>query len=1077
MGTGIMSSDEGFVSAVVGALARALAPLADATDAAQVGALLGRLGWPSEPEDAVTARFAATATAVGQLADDADAGAGAAVLVAGVAEVMAALGTLREVTATSAPFDDPAFWTALPEELLGLLVSESLEVNAPGVFGVLSLLGVFATTPVAADPTTGRAAYVARVVNWAALVRALTAPHALMGNVYGWGGDVDHARLLDSFRALVAGIGGAAAIMPLHRAFAEPFVAPDNPDRRTMRQLVAWPFVVPSGPPAATARPALVVTPLPPAGEPSARPVGLLLSPLLTGAAQATFELGDSATLTLAGEIQATPRRLGLRPDGATDEAGMVTGDLEVRIELAPATPYLLGGTAEGSRFELAGAHFALTAAGSGSDFDAGVAVGLDDALVVVDLAAADGFVGALIGRGRYELPLSLDLTWSAADGLRFSGRADISLTLPVNLTLAGVLAVSELQLTVGAGEGGGATLAVTLTGSLLLGPFTIAFDRLGIEVEARPASLEDPGNFGLVDVALGFKPPDGVGLALDAGIVGGGGYLAIDAEAGSYEGVIDLEIASVGISAVVIVDTQAPGISGWSVFFALFIDLPSIQLGFGFTLEGVGGIAGINRTVEPEALIAAVRAGSLDTVLFPTDPIAQAPEIIATFSAIFPPADGRYVFGPVVQIGWGTPALVTVELGIVLELPDPILIAVLGSLTSVLPTVDLDLVELHVDFSGVVDFEAGTLAIFASLHDSSVVGFALAGDMALRAAFTEQPTFVAALGGFHPGFDAPCGFPELQRLSLGISAGDLIDISFECYFAVTSNTVQFGAALELEAKIEGFGVEGGMSFDTLVRFQPFWFTTSVDMHVAVTAANFELLAVRLYGSLEGPNPWRVVGTAEFEFLGFPTRIHVDERIGAARADRAIEGPDVLDELCRLLDEDDSWTGGAPGAAGVALAAGPIGELVLAPDQTVVVTQRLVPLDTFIDKFGESSGLDHERFAIVVAGSTAGAAVTIEDWFAPGFFESMAPQEQLVTPSFELFPAGLEFGGSVTGGPPKPIEQSHEQFVRDPELPELPVGMVKSTVLMSEHPAASTLGSAPTASWADAEVSFATVAP
>src|SRR5690606_9079797 len=104
------------------------------------------------------------------------------------------------------------------------------------------------------------------------------------------------------------------------------------------------------------------------------------------------------------------------------------------------------------------------------------------------------------------------------------------------------------------------------------------------------------------------------------------------------------------------------------------------------------GGIAGINRTVDEDALMAAVRAGSLDTVLFPTDPVADAPEIIDTFSAIFTPAEGRYVFGPVVQIGWGTPALITAELGIVIELPDPILIAVLGSITSILPTKDLDL-------------------------------------------------------------------------------------------------------------------------------------------------------------------------------------------------------------------------------------------------------------------------------------------------------------------------------------------------------------------------------------------------
>jgi hypothetical protein len=960
-------------------------------------------------------------------------------------------------------------------------VSEALETNAPGLYGALSFLGVFTTTAVEADLDTGRAAYVARGMDWAALLRSVTSPQTLMRDTYGWGDDFDHGRLLAAVSALGAGAGGAVALMPLHRAFAEPFVSPDNPDRRAMKELVVWPFVLPGATLDAIAQPAIVVTPLPPAGAPSARPEGLLLSPIITGAAQATIDLRGGAVLSITGDLEATPQRIGLRPGGATRELGGATGDFEARIDIAPSTPLVLGGTPDGTRFELTRAHLALAVSGSESDLVVELDIGLDDAVAVLDLSQADSFVSGLIGGGRYELPIAMEIGWSSESGLHFSGNATLSFTVPVDLVIGGVLSISEIHVSLGpASTDGAARLTVTTTGSMLLGPFVVSFDRLGIAVDTTTASFDAPGNFGLVDIAFGFKPPEGVGLALDAGIVSGGGYLDIDTEAGTYEGIVDLEIAAVGISAVVIVDTQAPGVSGWSVFFALFIDLPSIQLGFGFTLEGVGGIAGINRTVDPDALIAAVRAGSLDTVLFPTDPIAQAPEIIATFSAIFPPADGRYVFGPVVQIGWGTPALVTVELGVVIELPDPILLAVLGSLTSVLPTEDLDLVELHIDFAGIVDFEAGTLAIDASLHDSSVVGFALAGDMALRAAFTDEPTFVLALGGFHPGFDAPCGFPELQRLSLGISAGDIIDISFDCYIAATSNTVQLGAALEVEAKIEGFGVEGGMSFDTLIRFQPFWFTTSVDMHVAVTAGDFELLAVRLYGSLEGPNPWRVIGTAEFEFLGFPKRIQVDERIGDTRSDRAVEGPDVLDELCRLVEDDDAWAAGAPGAPGVTLGAGAIssatGELLLAPDQTVVVTQRLVPLDTVIGRFGESTGLDHERFAIGVAGSTAGKAATLDDWFAPGHFQSLAPQEQLVTPSFELFPAGLEFGGGVASGPAKPIEQGHEQFVRDPELPELPVGMATSIVMMSEHHAASILGAATTASWLAAEVSFATVA-
>ncbi|MEH1031113.1 DUF6603 domain-containing protein [Micromonospora profundi] len=1079
-------SDDGFLTSVVSALSDALAPLADPD---QLPGLLARLGWSTATGAEAVEQFSATASALDALANDLEAEAPAVTLVDDVAAVITALGRLRGVSLGSSagtPFDDPAFWTALPEELLGLLVTEALEANAPGLYGVLSFVGVLITTPVDSDPDTGRGAYDARAVDWAALLNAVTSPQDVMRDVYGWGGDFDHGRFLTALAALGAGIGGAVGLQPLHRAFAEPYVAPDNPDRLAMRQLVVWPFTAPGPPLAASAQPAIIVTPLPPAGAPSTRPEGMLLSPILTGSASAQVELRGGAVLTLTGDLQASPQRIGLRPGGATRELATASGDLEARLDIAPQTPVLLGGTAGGTRLELARAHLAFAATGADASLAVEIEIGLDEALAVLDLSQADSFVSGLIGGANYELPVALTIGWSSETGLHFAGSATPAITVPVNLLLGGVLSVRELQLSLGPAEAAGgpgtaARLAVTATGSVVLGPFTVSFDRLGVAVEATTASLDAPGNFGLLDVAFGFQPPAGIGLGLDAGIVSGGGYLAIDAPAGTYEGVIDIEIAAIGISAVVIVDTDAPGLDGWSMFLALFLDLPSIQLGFGFTLEGVGGIAGINRTVDPDALITAVRAGSLDTVLFPSDPIADAPEIIATFSAIFPPAPGRCVFGPVVQLGWGTPALVTAELGVVLEVPDPILVAVLGSLTSVLPTADLDLVELHVDFSGIVDFEAGTLEIFASLHDSSVVGFALAGDMAVQAAFTDQPTLVAALGGFHPGFDAPCGFPELRRLSLGISANDVIDISFECYFAVTTNTVQFGSAIEVVAKIEGFGVEGGLSFDTLLQFQPFWFTTSLDMYVAVTAGDFDLLAVRLLGSLEGPNPWRVVGTAEFEFLGFPKRIFLDERIGTARQDNAVEAPDVLAELCRLVEDDDAWTAGAPSSPSVMLAtAGPAGDasgLVVAPDQTLVVTQRLVPLDTPLQRFGESTGLDHDRFTIAVTGSMTTASTPVTDWFAPGQFQLMSPQQELVAASFERHPAGLEFGGGVTGGPARVIEQGHEQFLRDPSLPELPVTIKKSTVLMSEHAAASVIAAAIPATWSAAEVTFAPVAP
>jgi hypothetical protein len=58
----------------------------------------------------------------------------------------------------------------------------------------------------------------------------------------------------------------------------------------------------------------------------------------------------------------------------------------------------------------------------------------------------------------------------------------------------------------------------------------------------------------------------------------------------------------------------------------------------------------------------------------------------ISSLSEIFPIAPGRHVFGPKVTIGWGTPTLVTATIGLLIEVPDPIKIALLGKVDVFLP-------------------------------------------------------------------------------------------------------------------------------------------------------------------------------------------------------------------------------------------------------------------------------------------------------------------------------------------------------------------------------------------------------
>jgi uncharacterized protein DUF6603 len=570
------------------------------------------------------------------------------------------------------------------------------------------------------------------------------------------------------------------------------------------------------------------------------------------------------------------------------------------------------------------------------------------------------------------------------------------------------------------------------------LGPFGITIESTGLRIGADfPADRS--GNLGPVDAALGWKPPTGLGVAVESeGIVSGSGFLAIDPDAGEYAGALELRLLEVGVAAIGLVETKLPG-GGWSLFLALFLDVPSIPLGFGFTLNGVGGLAGVNRTIDVEALQSAVRSGALDSVLFPEDPIADAPFIIDQLRAIFPSAVDRYVFGPVVKIGWCVPPLIEAEVGIVISIPDPITVAVLGSVTSLLPTRELDLVALHLDVAGVIDSAAATLSIDASLHDSSMVGYSLSGDMALRASFGDQPSFLMALGGFHPGFDPPSGFPRLARLSLGIDAGDVLDIRFDAYLAIASNSLQFGAAFELRADVEGFGVRGGAEFDALVMLSPFLLDTHLGFHIAVTGAGVDLASAWLDTRLTGPNPWHVVGTATLKVLGLEQGIRIDERIGHPRPEPPPSAEDVLGQLRAALALPEAWSVASGGGSGVVLAADAEADdhtAAVAPDGLLGVSQRVVPLAIQIDKSVSSQIVgDYDWFDLEADGAGMASTGTISDWFAPASYTDLTSRERLTAPSFERLKSGIEFGGAdATAGPAREVTLKYEQILRDPEL-------------------------------------------
>ena len=528
-----------------------------------------------------------------------------------------------------------------------------------------------------------------------------------------------------------------------------------------------------------------------------------------------------------------------------------------------------------------------------------GAAAELLDAAVNIASEDGDSFLKEVLPA---ELAASFDfaVVWRENEGLRFlvgDAGLGLQLTFPLDLNL-GIIYLLELLLGLEI-DGSTSVLEAGLSGSVTLGPVTGVVENVGIEAVFTPAGTQ-----------LGFRAPDGLGLVIDADVVTGGGFLYHDKDKGEYAGAIQLEAVGFGLGATGILLTKLNGGDDWSLIVTIAATFTGVQLGFGFTLDGVGGLLGIHRSFATEVLQAGLRDGSLDAVLYPDDPVGDAPLILDTLAAAFPPVQDQYVFGPTVKIGWA--GMLSAELGVIFEIPDPVKIALLGQLEIGMPFLGSPLVEIHMDTLGVLDFGAGLLAVDTSLYDSNVVGFALQGDIAIRMNWLGQPSFTLAVGGFHPAYPAPAGFPSLRRMSISLDTGGNPLIRFEGYIAVTSNSVQFGAHFDFYMEMATFTIEAWAGFDVLFVFSPFRMRADLEMGATVAAAGVTLLGVELAVAVSGPKPWEVCGSASFKILGIKTEFNVDLTLPPHGEPDEIEAVNASDIVLESLSNPQNWVPALP---------------------------------------------------------------------------------------------------------------------------------------------------------------------
>ena len=578
----------------------------------------------------------------------------------------------------------------------------------------------------------------------------------------------------------------------------------------------------------------------------------------------------------------------------------------------SPTDPAVRFGAATGTRFEIGETKVLVAGEYAASSIDFGISIELNRIVLAIAGGDGDGFLSKVLPKEPITAGADLGMDWTVRKGLKVRGSGSLEIRIAAHLMI-GPISLDEVVLALGFNEAGLFT-SVAVDATLAIGPIVAAVQGIGLRAALSPAAEQT--------VAVSFKPPHGIGFALDAGPVKGGGLVAIDEPAHQYVGILYLDIAGVvTVTAIGILTTKLPdGSDGFSLLVLITAEFPPIQLGYGFALIGLGGLVGINRTFVVEALQAGVRTGALGAILFPKNPVANATQLISTLKTVFPPAAGHYVFGPMVKLGWGPNALLAFELGLLVELPSPLRLVVIGKITVVLPDKDAAVVQLRLDVLGVLDFARGEVSIDASLIDSRIAVFNVSGDMALRAGWKESKGFAVAVGGFHPKFTPPPGFPALQRLAISLATSDNPRIRLETYFAVTSNSIQFGGKLDVFVAAGPFTARGYAGLDALIELSPFHLVITLSVGIDIKWNGTPLMHAQLEGVLEGPNPWHAYGFVEFQVLFVSGRIAVDVVIGEPAPEEPVR-IDLGEVLRAALLADDAWSVELPpaGATGVSL--------------------------------------------------------------------------------------------------------------------------------------------------------------
>lgn len=552
-----------------------------------------------------------------------------------------------------------------------------------------------------------------------------------------------------------------------------------------------------------------------------------------------------------------------------------------------------------------------------------------------------------------------------------------------------------------------------------------------------------------MFDLPVTPRWPDQIGLRIKTGPVTGGGFIQrVEREYlqpdGSklkrveFGGVVQLQILKVGVYAIVILSPDP-----FSLVLVMGVRFPTaIELSFGFTLNGIGGLIALDRGIDLEALRKGMADHVIDRMLFPDDLVSEAPKLLNQVAHVFPPRDGAFVFGPIAELGWGSQAkFVEFKLGVVLALPEFMFI-ILGSLRVRVPTKELPITDIRADvYIAVTDDH---LEMYACMRDSKIGAFKISGDLGLYIGWTKGGAFELALGGYHPEYAQLTGeaprLKDLQRIKIECSPTAILKIEVLAYFALTAGSVQLGIRGDLRADFKIANAHAWLQLDMLFVWSPrFLFKVSIDVGVEIEVLGFSFASVQLKGSLEGTTPYKLQGHVRIDVWFLPT---FDEDLGPiewGEQPRPLAAQaDALALVASAMNEDDAWKTELPEHAAQLVTLAEVEDVsgrMAHPLSAVEVVQSIVPLGVKISHVGESP-VKANMVTIGDPSTSAGALAAVSERrtaFAPGHYFDLTGEQLLSRSGFEDLIGGVRMAAATTPrvGSPDDEKVTYRTYVRE----------------------------------------------